>query len=74
MYQFTLGLASFRPDPAGAILFDALARAEQDRVDQFLGAITGAVPMAEYMKPAHLRGIVGLRGLFRMMRHGRPRS
>ncbi len=72
MYRFTLGLASLRSDPAGAILFDALARAEQDRVNQFLGAITGAVPMNEYMKPANLRGIVGLRDLFRMMRRGRP--
>jgi 2-polyprenyl-6-methoxyphenol hydroxylase-like FAD-dependent oxidoreductase len=73
MYRFTLGLAAFRPDPAGAILFAALARAEQSRVDQFFGAITGAVPMADYMKPANLRGIVGLRGLFGMMRHGRPK-
>ena len=67
MYTFTLGLASFAPDPAGAILFRALAGAEQARVDQFLGVMTGAVPMDVYMKPGNLAKIVGWRGLLRMM-------
>jgi 2-polyprenyl-6-methoxyphenol hydroxylase-like FAD-dependent oxidoreductase len=67
MYEFTLGLASFTPDPAGAILFDALARGGQSHIDQFLGAVTGAVTMDQYMKPGNLRGIVGTRGLLRMI-------
>ena len=67
MYKFTLGLASFAPDPAGAILFRALARADQSRVDEFLGVITGAVPLDEYMKPGNMRRIVGLGGLLKVI-------
>jgi 2-polyprenyl-6-methoxyphenol hydroxylase-like FAD-dependent oxidoreductase len=74
MYEFTLGLARFAPDPAGAVLFGGLARGPRHRVDQFFGSITGAIPLDEYMKPANIRRIVGLRGLLKMVRAGRPKS
>jgi 2-polyprenyl-6-methoxyphenol hydroxylase-like FAD-dependent oxidoreductase len=74
MYEFTLGLASFAPDPAGAVLFGGLARAPRQAVDRFFGTVTGAVPMNEFMKPGNIRRIVGLRGLLKMMRAGRPKS
>jgi len=67
MYDFTTNLALFRPDPAGTILFRALATGGPARVSQFLGAITGAVPMDEYQSTRNIRRIVGLRGMLRMI-------
>ncbi len=60
MYEFTLGLDLFNP---GAILLDALARAEQSRVDKFLGAITGAVPVGRVLEArGKRRRLVEIRG------------
>jgi 2-polyprenyl-6-methoxyphenol hydroxylase-like FAD-dependent oxidoreductase len=78
MYDFTTGLASFQPDPAGPILFRGLASSDPARVSQFLGAVTGAVPMDEYRSVRNLRQVVGLRGVLRVIggqiRAGRERK
>jgi 2-polyprenyl-6-methoxyphenol hydroxylase-like FAD-dependent oxidoreductase len=70
MYDFTTDLASFRPKPGGEMLFRSIARS-QHRIDEFLGVLSGAVPMAEYFAPRNLARIVdpremaaaGLRGV-----------
>jgi len=70
MYDFTTALASFRPKPGGEMLFRSIAR-NQQRIDELLGVLTGAVPMAEYFAPRNLARIVdpremaaaGLRGV-----------
>jgi 2-polyprenyl-6-methoxyphenol hydroxylase-like FAD-dependent oxidoreductase len=62
MWEFTTQLASFGPPkPEERVLFQALA-ANQAETDRFFGVITGAVPLREYMVPANLRRIVGMRG------------
>jgi 2-polyprenyl-6-methoxyphenol hydroxylase-like FAD-dependent oxidoreductase len=65
MYAMTSRLASFRPDPSGDILFPALARDSQ-QISQFLGVLTGAVPVSRFFNPANLRRLLGLRGLARL--------
>jgi 2-polyprenyl-6-methoxyphenol hydroxylase-like FAD-dependent oxidoreductase len=62
MYDFTTDLASFRPKPGGEMLFRSIARSQQ-RIDEFLGVLSGAVPMAEYFAPRNLARIVGTRGI-----------
>lgn len=54
MHTFTLGLAS-------------LARADSSPVDQFVGAIAGAVRMDDYLRPGSIRSVVGLRGPLKMI-------
>jgi 2-polyprenyl-6-methoxyphenol hydroxylase-like FAD-dependent oxidoreductase len=66
MYDLTAGLASFRPDPAGATLFPAIA-ADLAQVSRFLGVLTGTVPVGEFFAPGNLRRVVGTRGLLRML-------
>jgi 2-polyprenyl-6-methoxyphenol hydroxylase-like FAD-dependent oxidoreductase len=66
MWEFTTELASFGPPRSEQqVLFDALA-ASQEETDRFLGVMTGAVPIREYMLPSNLRKIVGLRGFAKM--------
>jgi len=60
MYDFTTDLASFRPKPGGEMLFRSIARS-QERIEEFLGVLAGAVPMAEYFTPRNLARIVGPR-------------
>ncbi len=60
MYDFTTDLASFRPKPGGEMLFRSIARSQQ-RIDEFLGVLAGAVPMGEYFTPRNLARIVGPR-------------
>jgi hypothetical protein len=62
MYDFTTDLASFRPKPGGEMLFRSIARS-QHRIDEFLGVLSGAAPMAEYFAPRNLARIVGARGI-----------
>jgi 2-polyprenyl-6-methoxyphenol hydroxylase-like FAD-dependent oxidoreductase len=66
MYDLTVGLASFRPDPTGDILFPAIAT-DPAHVSAFLGVLTGVVPVSEFFNPANLRRVVGARGLARML-------
>jgi 2-polyprenyl-6-methoxyphenol hydroxylase-like FAD-dependent oxidoreductase len=66
IYDLTARLASFRPDPAGELLFPALAE-NPAQVSRFLGVLTGTVAVRDFFSPANLRGIVGTRTLLRMM-------
>jgi 2-polyprenyl-6-methoxyphenol hydroxylase-like FAD-dependent oxidoreductase len=63
MYEFTTELASFAPPrPEQQALFAALA-GRQAEIDQFLGMITGAVPLPEYLSPRNLLRLLGVRGM-----------
>jgi hypothetical protein len=66
MYDLTVDLASFRPDPTGDILFPAIA-ADPAHVSAFLGTLTGTMPVNEFFSPGHLRRVVGTGGLARML-------
>jgi hypothetical protein len=66
MYDFTTDLASFRPDPTADILFGALER-KPEHVSDFLGMLTGTVPVKDYFAGRHMSRIVGLRGTIRVM-------
>jgi len=63
MYEFTTELASFAPPrPEQQALFAALA-GRQAEIDRFLGMITGAVPLPEYLSPRNLLRLLGVRGM-----------
>jgi hypothetical protein len=63
MYEFTCELASFAPPrPEQQALFAALAR-RQDETDQFLGVLTGVVPLADYLAPRNLLRVLGIRAM-----------
>ena len=68
MYDFTTELASLSPlgvEPT--VLFKALASAPPAEVSRFLGMMTGAVPIGEYLTPVSLRRVIGLRGMARII-------
>ncbi len=67
MWEFTTDLAQFRPLPIEAqVLFGSLQGRRQE-TDRFLGVLTGAEPLTEYMSGSNLRRIVGLKGLARIV-------
>ena len=47
-------------------MFQALSRRQQD-ADAFVGALTGAVPLREFMSPRNMVRLVGVRGLASLM-------
>jgi 2-polyprenyl-6-methoxyphenol hydroxylase-like FAD-dependent oxidoreductase len=58
MYEFTSGLAALEPPPpAMQALFKAL-RTNQDATNAFLSAITGAIPVADFMSPDNVGRIM----------------
>jgi flavin-dependent dehydrogenase len=67
MYDFTARIAALTP-PTGAeiALFQALSQRQEDS-DAFFGALTGAVPMREFMSPKNMIRLVGVRGFTRLM-------
>jgi 2-polyprenyl-6-methoxyphenol hydroxylase-like FAD-dependent oxidoreductase len=65
MYDLTVGLAAFRPDPTGDILFPAIA-ADPQRVGRFLAMLAGTVRPDQFFSPGNLLAMVGTRGLLRM--------
>jgi flavin-dependent dehydrogenase len=78
MYEFTTDLASFAPPKVEEeVLFTSLA-GRQAEIDQFLGVLTGTVPMREYLRPRNLLRVTGVRGMAKVMlskvRSGRPRE
>jgi hypothetical protein len=48
------------------VLFEALA-GKQAEIDRFLGVITGAVPLRDYLTPGNLRKVIGVRGVAKVM-------
>jgi 2-polyprenyl-6-methoxyphenol hydroxylase-like FAD-dependent oxidoreductase len=62
MYEFTYELARLEPPPEHLReLFQAL-RGNRRATDAFLSAITGALPIAQFMAPESLAGIVSAAG------------
>ena len=67
MYQFTTDLATLGPPRVEQqTLFAALA-GRQAEIDRFLGVITGAVPLADYLAPGNLLRVLGVRRMATMM-------
>ncbi|HZC61462.1 MAG TPA: hypothetical protein VE464_07465 [Streptosporangiaceae bacterium] len=67
MYDFTARLAAIAPPtPAEMALFQALSRRQQD-ADAFVGALTGAVPLREFMSARNMVRLVGVRGFTRLV-------
>ena len=52
--------------PAEMALFRALARRQED-ADRFVGALTGSVPLREFMSPRAMVRLVGVRGFARLV-------
>jgi len=73
MYDFTARIAALNPPAAAEIaLFQALSQRQEDS-DAFFGALTGSVPMREFMSPKNIIRLVGVRGFARLIR-GQARS
>jgi len=73
MYDFTARIAALNPPaPAEIALFQALSQRQEDS-DAFFGALTGSVPMREFMSPKNIIRLVGVRGFARLIR-GQARS
>jgi 2-polyprenyl-6-methoxyphenol hydroxylase-like FAD-dependent oxidoreductase len=67
MYEFTTDLASFRPPRVeDHVLFASLA-GKPAEIDRFLGVLTGAVPLREYLAPGNLLKVIGARGMAKVM-------
>jgi flavin-dependent dehydrogenase len=76
MYDFTARIAAIKPTaPAEIALFQALSQRQEDS-DAFVGMLTGAVPMREFMSPKNMIRLVDVRGFTRLMlsqdRSGNP--
>jgi 2-polyprenyl-6-methoxyphenol hydroxylase-like FAD-dependent oxidoreductase len=67
MYDFTLGLAAFRPAGAGQRLFLAAVAADQRQTDRFLGAFAGIVPPEDYFTMGTAMRILGSRSIRRIV-------
>jgi flavin-dependent dehydrogenase len=66
MYDFTAMLAGLAaPRPGERALFRAVA-SNPARTEQFVGVLTGSVPIREYMSPGNLVGLVGVAGFARL--------
>jgi flavin-dependent dehydrogenase len=73
IYDFTARIAALNPPtPAEIALFQALSQRQEDS-DALFGALTGAVPMREFMSPKNIIRLVGVRGFARLIR-GQARS
>jgi flavin-dependent dehydrogenase len=67
MYDFTARLAAVNPPtPSETALFQALSRRQEDS-DAFFGALTGSVPLGEFMSPKNMIRLVGARGFTNLM-------
>jgi len=73
MYAMTTGIASFRPNPAGDVLFPALA-ADPARTADFLGVLTGTVDPRRFFSPRNLVRVLGVRGMLAAARAGKGRE
>jgi hypothetical protein len=69
----TARAAPFRPNPAGDVLFLALA-ADQARTADFLGVLTGTVDPRRFFSPANLVRVLGVRGMLAAARAGKTRG
>src|SRR5437773_2513676 len=68
VYDFTARIAAINPPTlAEMALFQALSQRQED-ADAFFGALTGAVPLREFMSPKNLVRLVGVRGFTKLIR------
>jgi 2-polyprenyl-6-methoxyphenol hydroxylase-like FAD-dependent oxidoreductase len=68
MYEMTLDVASLAPPRAHQqLLLEKLAGRPED-TSRFLGAIAGALPMAEFFGPRNLLRVLGPRGMMKAAR------
>ncbi|HET7280337.1 MAG TPA: NAD(P)/FAD-dependent oxidoreductase [Dermatophilaceae bacterium] len=72
MFDFTVGLAQLRPPTAAEGRLFAAVADDPAASEQFLAALAGVLPMDEFMSPANIVRLVGLRGLAQLAR-SRPR-
>lgn len=63
MYDFTVGVAAFRPpQPADRQLLASL-QGRQAEIDRFIAVLAGVISPADYRSPRNLARVLGLRGL-----------
>jgi 2-polyprenyl-6-methoxyphenol hydroxylase-like FAD-dependent oxidoreductase len=67
MYDFTLGLAAFRPATPGRRRFLAAVAADQRETDRFLGAFAGIVPPEQYFTLGTAVRVLGSRAIRQLM-------
>ena len=73
MYDFTARLARLSPPSRGETgLFQAVA-ADPQAAEEFIGALTGTVPLKQFMSPRRIAKLVGVRGVARLMLSRPPR-
>jgi 2-polyprenyl-6-methoxyphenol hydroxylase-like FAD-dependent oxidoreductase len=73
MYDFTARLAALNPPSRGETgLFQAVA-ADPQAAEEFIGALTGTVPLKQFMSPRRIAKLVGLRGVARLILSRPPR-
>jgi hypothetical protein len=58
MYEFTTQLATLSPPPPEMQALFAALRQNQDATDAFLSAITGAIPLRDFMSDENLGRIM----------------
>jgi 2-polyprenyl-6-methoxyphenol hydroxylase-like FAD-dependent oxidoreductase len=59
MYEFTTHLAALEPPPPDMRALFAALRGNQDATNAFLSAITGAIPLSDFMAHENIRRILG---------------
>jgi 2-polyprenyl-6-methoxyphenol hydroxylase-like FAD-dependent oxidoreductase len=75
MYDFTLGLAAFRPATNGQRRFLTAIAADQQETSRFLAAFAGIVPPEDYFTLGTAARILGQRAIHKLTRPGkRPSS
>ena len=74
VYDFTLGLAAFRPVRLAQRMFLAAVAADQQETDRFLSAFTGIVPPEQYFTLGTAVRLLGARRIRKLMRTGAPSS
>jgi hypothetical protein len=63
MYDFTVGVAAFRPPrPADRQLLASL-QGRQAEIDRFIAVLAGVISPTDYRSPRNLARVLGLRGL-----------
>lgn len=70
VYDFTLGLAAFRPVRPAQRLFLAAVAADQQETDRFLSAFTGIVPPEQYFTLGTAVRLLGARGIRKLITAG----
>ena len=59
MYEFTYQLAALEPPPLPMQQLFAALPGNQEAINAFLSAITGAAPLGDFFSPENLRRVMG---------------